>query len=52
MYDIIIAALIAVVCLVGGFFAGVFYRKKVGEAEIGSAEEKAKSIIDEAMKVG
>ncbi|MBQ3066195.1 MAG: ribonuclease Y [Clostridia bacterium] len=46
-----IPALIAVVCLIVGFFSGVTYRKKVGEAEIGSAEEKAKSIVEDAQKL-
>ncbi|MBP3917679.1 MAG: ribonuclease Y [Clostridia bacterium] len=44
--------LIAVICIVAGALGGYFYRKKVGEAEIGSAEEKAASIIDEAKKLG
>jgi len=46
-----IPSLIAVVCLIVGFFSGVTYRKKVGEAEIGSAEEKAKSIVEDAQKL-
>lgn len=32
------------------FFVGVSYRKKVAEAELGSAEEEAKRIIAEAQK--
>ena len=43
-----LAVLLAVFCLVVGVAVGVFigiiYRKKVGEAEIGSAEEEAKRI--------
>ena len=46
---IIIIAVAAVLC-VGAFFAGVLYRKKIAEAEIGGAEEKAKAIIAEAEK--
>lgn len=45
---IIIAA--AAVCCIGTFFAGIMYRKRIGEAEIGGAEEKAKAIISEATK--
>ena len=48
----VITALIAVICLVLGVVIGYAYRKKVGEAAIGSAEEKAKSIIDDAIKLG
>ena len=33
-----------------GIFAGYFYRKKVAEKEIGTAEEEAKRIINEAIK--
>ena len=45
-----IAAL--VVGLVVGAIIGIIYRKKVAEAEIGSAEEKAKKIIaDSAVQV-
>ena len=32
------------------FFLGVNYRKKVAEAELGSAEEEAKRIVSEAIK--
>ncbi len=32
------------------FFAGIAYRKKIAEAEIGSAEEKAKNILEDARK--
>ncbi len=46
---IIVAAVFAVLSI-AMFFAGVAYRKKIAEAEIGSAEEKAKSIIEDARK--
>lgn len=49
--QIIIAAICAVVSLVIGFLAGNIYRKKIAEAEIGGAEQKAKEIIDEANKL-
>ncbi len=45
----IVAALI--VGLTVGAVIGIIYRKKVGEKEIGSAELKAKQIIDEGVKV-
>ncbi len=44
---IIAAAVLAGVIF---FFMGIQYRKKVGEAEIGSAETKAREILDEALK--
>lgn len=55
MATIIIAAAIALVVggAVGalvGFNSGVAHRKKIAEAELGSAEAKAKSIVSEAEK--
>ena len=53
---IILIAVIAaavILCIVGvivGFYSGVAHRKKIAEAEFGSAEEKAKSIVEEAEK--
>lgn len=47
---VIIAVACAVVFLAVGIFAGIAYRKKVAEAAIGSAEEKAKQILDDATK--
>lgn len=46
---IILAAIFAVLNIVS-FKAGISYRKKIAEAEFGSAEEKAKAIVDEAVK--
>ena len=40
----------AVVCTAIGVGLGIIYRKRIAEATIGSAEEKAKSIINEAIK--
>lgn len=52
---ILIAVVIAaiVLCAVGvivGFNSGVAHRKKIAEAEFGTAEEKAKSIVEDAEK--
>ena len=50
---LIIAVLIVVIAAaagVGAFFAGINYRKKVGEEKIGSAEQEAKRILDDAQR--
>ncbi len=49
--QIIIAAVCVVAALVIGFITGNVYRKKIAEAKIGGAEQKAKSIIEEANKL-
>lgn len=49
MIYVIFAAAAFVLCIVS-FIAGKLYRQKIAEAEIGGAEEKAKSIIAEAQK--
>ena len=49
---IILIVLAAVVAGLVGFFAGVAYRKKVGEREIGSAEQEATRLINEAIRSG
>ena len=46
---IILAVIFAVLNIVS-FRFGISYRKKIAEAEFGSAEEKAKSIVEEARK--
>ena len=43
----IVLIVVAVLC---GLIIGVVYRKRVGEREIGSAEEEAKRILNEAIK--
>ena len=51
--DALSIILIVVGVLVGaaaGIFVGSMYRKKVAEAEIGSAEQEAKRIVADAMK--
>lgn len=40
----------SVILMIAAFVSGVFYRKKIGEKEIASAEEEAKRIINEAIK--
>lgn len=42
------AILVGIVC----FAAGILYRKRIAEAQIGSAEEKARKVIDDAIKTG
>ncbi len=44
-----ISAFLLVVSI-AAFFAGVAYRRKIAEAEIGSAEARAKAIMDDAEK--
>ena len=46
----VIAGIVALVCLVIGFFVGGAYRRKKAEAAIGSAEDEARRILSEAMK--
>ena len=47
----VIAILIAVVLTaVISVFATIAYRKSVSEAKVGSAEEKAREILDDALK--
>ena len=51
IYMIMIAGA-AVVAGVVGFFGGIGYRKKVSEREIGSAEQEATRLINEAIRSG
>ena len=41
---------VGVLSIIVGYLIGFFYRKKIAEAKIGSAEQKAAEIIDEAEK--
>ena len=50
--SIVLIVLAAVVAGLVGFFAGITYRKKVGEREIGSAEQEATRLINEAIRSG
>ena len=49
---VFVIALLAVAVVVGliAWFAAIAYRKKVYEAKVGTAEVKAREIIDEALK--
>ena len=46
----IIAGVVAVVFAVAGFVFGSIHRRKSAEAAIGSAEEEARRILNDAMK--
>ena len=48
--EILIAVGIGVVCLALGGLLGILYRKKVAEAKIGTAEQKAKELVEEGQK--
>ena len=47
---VIAAAAVAVLLCVVSFFTGVFYRRKVAESKLGSAEIEAENIIEEAKR--
>ena len=48
--SIIITAVVAVVVFILAFILGISYRKKIAEAEIGSAEEQARTLVNDAVK--
>ena len=50
LWDILIPVVVALVCIPGGIFIGIAYRKNVAEREISSAEEEARRIINDAIK--
>ncbi len=50
MQPYIIMGAVAVVLAVIGFIAGTIYRRKSAEATIGSAEDEARRILNDAMK--
>ncbi len=50
MQDILINVLVAVIAAAVAWFAAIQYCKKVAAAKIGNAEEKAREIIDDALK--
>jgi len=47
---VVLCAVCALVCAILFFVLGIRYRKNVAEKEIGSAEDEAKRIINEAIK--
>jgi len=47
---IVVVIVVAIICCFVGFFVGVFYRKKVAESAVGSAEIQAENIIEEAKR--
>ena len=50
MKIILTLVVVAVIALAAGAGAGFLYRKQVAEAKIGSAEQKAKEIVEQAEK--
>lgn len=50
----LVLGIIVLIIIVGiiAFSSGIFYRKRIAEAQIGSAEEKSRKIIDDAIKTG
>ena len=48
--EILITVGVGVVCLVLGGLLGIIYRKKVAEAKIGTAEQKAQELVAEGEK--
>ena len=45
-----IVVLIALGCLIVGAFIGMIYRKRIGEAKLGSAEQRAKELVEDGKK--
>jgi len=50
LVTVMIAAIALIIGIVVGCFCGILYRKKVAEAEIGSAEAQAKKVIEDGQK--
>ncbi len=50
MWQVIVGSVVILVLLFATFIAGFIYRKNVAEKELGSAEDKAKNILSEAIK--
>ncbi len=50
LVGIVSAVIAAVIAGVACFYGGVAYRRKVAEARIGSAEDEAKKIVNDAIK--
>ena len=50
MGDIIIPIIVGVVCAVGAWFGGYYYRRNIAEAKVAKAEDAVKQMIDAAQK--
>ena len=48
--EILIVVIVGIVCLAVGALVGILYRKHVAEAKIGTAEQKAKELVEEGTK--
>ncbi len=48
--EILITVLVGIVCLAIGAVVGILYRKNVAEAKIGTAEQKARELVEEGTK--
>lgn len=48
---ILLIVLVTIIFSVAGFIFGIRYRKKIAEAEVGSAEQEARRIVTEATKL-
>ena len=47
---VLVVVVVAVEFGAAGFYAGMTYRKRTAEAKLGSAEEEAKRIVNDAIK--
>ncbi len=50
MIEKVIVGIIGIICALIGIVIGIIIRKNISESKIGSAEEEAKRIVDEATK--
>ncbi len=50
--NILIVVIVVIIASTIAFYLGVMYRKNIAEAQIGTAEQKARQIIDDAIKEG
>lgn len=52
MQNFIVTSIVAVVGVIAGVIIGFLYRKNIAEKEIGTAEQEATRILNEAIKAG
>lgn len=52
LFDVLIPIIVAIIVGPTAFYFGVMYRKNVAEAQYGSAEQKARKIVDDAISEG